>query len=88
MSSQEPIMWETKKRSPSEPWKKQRQNKAVWWRSLTNGCGGGHLGGSMVKCQPLAQVVIRGPGIESYIRLPAGSLLLPLPESLPLSVNK
>ena len=28
----------------------------------------------------------RGPGIESHIRLPAWSLLLPLPVSLPLSV--
>ena len=27
----------------------------------------------------------RGPGIESHIGLPAGSLLLPLPMSLPLS---
>ena len=29
---------------------------------------------------------LRGPGIESHITLPAGSLLLPLPVSLPLSV--
>ena len=28
----------------------------------------------------------QGPGIESHIRLPTGSLLLPLPMSLPLSV--
>ena len=27
------------------------------------------------------------PGIESHVRLPAGSLLLPLPVSLPLSVS-
>ena len=28
----------------------------------------------------------RGPGIESHIRLPTGSLLVPLPMSLPLSL--
>ena len=27
-----------------------------------------------------------GPGIESHVRLPVGSLLLPLPMTLPLSV--
>ena len=34
----------------------------------------------------VAQRLILGPGIESHIRLLAGSLLLPLPMSLPLSV--
>ena len=29
----------------------------------------------------------QGPGIESWIRLPTGSLLLPLPRSLPLSLS-
>ena len=46
--------------------------------------GVGHLSGSVVEHLPLAQVMI--PGIESCIRLPMGSLLLPLPMSLPLSV--
>ena len=35
-----------------------------------------HLGGSVVVRLPSAQVVILGPGMESCIRLPAGSLLL------------
>ena len=35
---------------------------------------------------PLAQVVILGSRIESHIGLPARSLFLPLPMSLPLSV--
>ena len=43
----------------------------------------GCLGGSAVDGLPLAQ----GPGIESHIGVPAGSLLLPLPVSLPLSVS-
>ena len=47
----------------------------------------GHLGGSVVEHLPLAQVIILGPGIESLIRLPAGSLLLPLPMCLPLCVS-
>ena len=34
----------------------------------------GSLGGSVVDCLPSGQ----GPGIKSYIRLPARSLLLPL----------
>ena len=42
----------------------------------------GHLGGSMVERLPSAQGVNLGPGIESHIGLPAGSLLLPLPGSL------
>ena len=36
---------------------------------------------------PSAQGVILGPGIESHVRLPAWSLLLPLPVSLPLSLS-
>ena len=46
----------------------------------------GHLGGSVVQHLPSAQVMILGPGMKSCIRLPGGSLLLPLPKSLPLSV--
>ena len=49
----------------------------------------GHLGGSMVEHLPSAQVMIQGPRIKSRMGLPAGSLLLPLPISLPLSlINK
>ena len=47
----------------------------------------GHLGGSVVEHLPSAQVVIWGPGIKSYNRPFAGSLLLPLPVSLSL-LNK
>ena len=47
----------------------------------------GCLGGLAVEHLPLARVVIPGPEIESYIRLPAGSLLLPLPMSLLLCVS-
>ena len=43
---------------------------------------GGRLGLSGVELLPLAQGMIPGPGIESCIRLPAGSLLLPLPMCL------
>ena len=46
----------------------------------------GQLGGSVIEHLPLAQGVILAPGIKSCIGLPAGSLLLPLPMSLPLSV--
>ena len=49
----------------------------------------GFLGDSVVEHLPLAQGVILGswdPGIESHIGLPTGTLLLPLPVSLPLSV--
>ena len=49
--------------------------------------GKGHLGGSAVEDLPLAQGMIPGSGIESHIGLPAGSLLLPLPMSLPLSIS-
>ena len=42
----------------------------------------GYLGGSAVRRLPLAQGMIPGSGIESRIRLPARSLLLPLPMSL------
>ena len=51
------------------------------------GKDGGHLGDSVVECLSLAQGVIQGPGIESHIGLPTGSLLLLLPISLPLSVS-
>ena len=47
----------------------------------------GGLGGSVVEPLPLARGVIPGPGIESHIKLPVGSLLLPLPLSVSL-INK
>ena len=50
------------------------------------GSSQGHLGGSVFEHLPLAQGMIPGSGIESHIGLPAWSLLLPLPVSLPLSV--
>ena len=40
----------------------------------------------VVEQLPPAQGVTPGPGIESRIRLPAWSLLLPLSVSLPLSL--
>ena len=43
----------------------------------------GYLGGSVVVCLPSAQVMILG----SCAGILAGSLLLPLPMSLPLSVS-
>ena len=43
---------------------------------------GGRLGGLAVERLPLAQGVILSHGIESQIRFPAWSLLLPLPMSL------
>ena len=49
----------------------------------------GHLGGSVVERLPLAQIMILGswdPGMDSCIKLPSESLLLPLLMSLPLSV--
>ena len=46
----------------------------------------GHLGGSVVEHLPSAQGS-QGPGIESHIQLAAGSLLHPLPMSLPLSLS-
>ena len=49
----------------------------------TPGC----LGGSAVVHLPLAQGMILGSRIESRIRLPVWSLLLPLPMSLPLSLS-
>ena len=47
----------------------------------------GHLGGSAVECLPLAQGLIPEFRIKSCIWFLAGSLLLPLPVSLPLSVS-
>ena len=46
----------------------------------------GHLGVSVVECLPSAQGMILGPGTESPMGLPAGSLLFPLPVSLPFSL--
>ena len=47
----------------------------------------GLLGGLAVERLPLAQVWSWSPGIKSHNGLPAGSLLLPLPMSLPLSLS-
>ena len=47
----------------------------------------GHLGGLVVEHLPWAQGVIPGPGIESCIGLPAGSLLLPLSVCLSVSLS-
>ena len=50
----------------------------------------GRLGGSVIEHLPLAQGAIPGsqdPGIKSHVGLPAGSLFLPLPVSLPLYVS-
>ena len=50
----------------------------------------GRLGDSTVERLPLAQdvILILGSGTESHIRLPTGSLLLPLPISLSVSHHK
>ena len=45
-----------------------------------------HLGGSVVEHLLLAHGMIPGSRIKSHIGLPIGSLLFPLPMSLPLSV--
>ena len=45
------------------------------------------LGGSVAERLPSAQGMIWGPGIEFHLGLPAWSLLLPLPVSLPLCVS-
>ena len=46
----------------------------------------GRLGGSAIECLPLAQGMMTGSGIKSRIGFFPGSLLLPLPMSLPFSV--
>ena len=46
----------------------------------------GHLGGLVVEHLPLAQVMNPGSWDQVHIGLPAWSLLLPLPVSLPLSL--
>ena len=46
----------------------------------------GCLGGSVVERLPLAQAIILESCFQSCIRLPAGSLLLPLPMSPHLSL--
>ena len=51
------------------------------------GEGGGNLGGPAVEHLALAQGVIPGSRMESHVGLPAYSLLLPLPVSLPLSLS-
>ena len=50
------------------------------------GGGGGRLGGSAVEHLPSAQGVIPESRIKPYIGLLVGSLLLPLPVSLLLSL--
>ena len=47
----------------------------------------GCLGSAVVEHLPLAQGMIPGSGIESHIRLLVGSLLLPLPVSLSISLS-
>ena len=47
----------------------------------------GCLGGSAVGHLPLVQGMIPCPGIKSHIGLLVGSLLLPFPMSLPLSLS-
>ena len=46
----------------------------------------GCLGGSVAERLPSVQGVIPDFGIESHIRVPVRSLILPLPVSLPLSL--
>ena len=55
--------------------------------SIQRGSFQGHLGGSEVEHQPSAQGVILESGIGSHIGLPARSLFLALPVSLPLCVS-
>ena len=57
-----------------------------WQSQEVNGMEG-HLGGSVVECLPLAQVVIPGSWDRVPLGLPTGSLLFPLPVSLPLSLR-
>ena len=47
----------------------------------------GAPGGSAIEHLPSAQGVILGSRIESLFGLPAESLILPLPVSLPLSLS-
>ena len=47
----------------------------------------GRLGGSVVECLPLAQVMVPESPDESHIGVPTGSPLLPLPVSLPMSLS-
>ena len=53
---------------------------------LKKGSEGRRLGGSVVGCCLWLRSQSQGLGIESHIGLPAGSLLLPPPVSLPLSL--
>ena len=46
----------------------------------------GHLGAQWLSVYLWLRLWSRGPGIKSHIELPTGSLLLPLPVSLPLSL--
>ena len=45
------------------------------------------MGGSVVECLPLAQVMIPGSWNQVPHQDPSGSLLLPLPVSLPPSLS-
>ena len=58
-----------------------------WSQRFVKTWPGERLGGSVVKCLPLAQGMIPGSRIESHIRLLAWSLLLPLPVSASLSLS-
>ena len=59
---------------------------SYWSHFLKTSFFWGCLDGSAVECLPWAEVLILESGIESYIGLLAGSLLLLLPVSLPLCV--
>ena len=58
--------------------------RSVSYNKAQRGC----LGSPAVEHLPLAQGLSPGSGIESHIGLLVGSLLLPLPVSLPLMKNK
>ena len=65
----------------------QNERKGSFSKSKKMKLGGRCLGDPAVERLPLTQCMILGPGMESCIRLPMGSLLLPLLGSLPLSVS-
>ena len=66
-----------------EMWKSEKISVSSQRHGLQCASHQGCLGGSVVEHLPLAQGVIPG----SLMGLPTGSLLLPLPMSLPLFVS-
>ena len=60
----------------------EKQNQ---WKTYIKKCMG-RVGGSAVERLPSDQGMIPESGIKSHMGLPGGSLLLPLPVSLPLSL--